>query len=151
MKKIDLTKLEKVTLLEIKGSEDYFLSPNSLKNISLKKECNFQFKNSNISNRIIYRTVAQKNVDMDLKITLSSIEESVKNIDVFLEIYILNLDESNNISIKPFLEIPQKEIKFEHKVTIGAPNENWITYLKSRGLTYKQALKLISESFITGQ
>ncbi len=150
MKNIDLTKLGEKTLFEIENSENYFLGPNSLKNTSLKKEFNFQFKKSNTSSRIVYRAVAQKDVEIDLKVVLSSIEESIQNVDVFLEIYILNLHESNNISIKPFLETPQKEIKFEHKVTIGTPNKIWIKYLKSRGLTYNQALKLISESFITG-
>ena len=151
MKRIDLAKLNKKTILEIKKSEEYFLAPNFLKNTSLKKKCYFQFEESNMLCRIVYRAVAEKNVNIDLEISLSSIEEDIKDVDVFLEIYILNLDESNNIVVKPFLETPQKEIKFEHKVTIGTPNQNWIKYLKSRGLTYNQALKLVSESFITGQ
>jgi len=150
MKNIDLTKLKTKSFFTVNTNTNYYFKPNELKNISLKKECHFQFKTSNISSRIVYRAVAQKAVEMDLKVVLSSIEESIQNVDVFLEIYILNLDESNSISIEPFLEIPQKEIKFEHKVTIGTPNKIWIRYLKSRGLTYNQALKLISESFITG-
>jgi Fe-S cluster assembly scaffold protein SufB len=151
MKNIDLTKLAQKTTFEVKECSDFFLSPNSLQNTSLKKECCFQFKTPNTRSRIIYRCVAHKGTELNLKLTLNSTEKNIQNVEVFLEIYVLNLDESNNIVVKPFLEIPQKEIKFEHKVTIGAPNKNWIKYLKSRGLKYNQALELISNSFITGQ
>ncbi len=150
MNEIDLTKINKKTIFDVNSSCDYYLSPKILKNESLKKVCYFQFGSSDISSRIVYKAVASKATELDLKIVLTSLERSIRNVEVFLEIYILNLNEGNNIKIKPYLEIPQKGIKFEHKVTIGAPNKSWIKYLKSRGLAYNQALKLISKSFITG-
>ncbi len=151
MKKIDLTKLKKRTNFDIERSNEYFFSPNFLENTNLKKECCFIFNKSDISSRIIYRVVARKATSLDITVILSSTEKSIQNVEVFLEIYVLNLSKDNSVIVKPFLEIPQKDIKFEHKVTIGTPNDTWIKYLQSRGLSYNQALELISESFITGQ
>lgn len=150
MKIIDLTKIGEKTKFIVTKSADYKFYPPTLKNTSLKKECLFEFQDSNLSNKIIYKCIAQDNIELDLTVKLFTKGKNIQNVNVDLEIYILNLYEKNIIRVRPYLEIFQKEIKFEHKVTIGAPNKKWIQYLNSKGLSYKEALKLISASFITG-
>lgn len=150
MKIIDLKTIKKETNFTINKNVNYKFYPPVLKNISLKNECLFEFQNSNISSKIIYKCIAQNNTELDLTIRLFTKRKNIQNLNVDLEIYVLNLDEKNTIKVRPYLEISQKEIKFEHKVTIGAPNKKWIQYLNSKGLSYKEALNLITTSFITG-
>ncbi len=150
MKKIYLTKLKERTTIEVKSKEKYILEPRLLKNTSIKKEIVFEFSNSNTSAKILYRCVAEKATELDLKITLLTKERSLQNVSASLDIHILNLDKTNSITVKPILKIQQQNILFEHKVAIGTPNEKWIKYLNSRGLSYQKALKLIAQGFITG-
>ena len=150
MRILDLETLKSKTILKVDSKSNFSIKPNLLSKVSLKKEYRFEFTKSNLKNKIIYKCIAKKDVNLDLKITLSTKDINIQNVDVFLEIYILNLHEDNNIVVQPFLEIPNKNIKFEHKVTVGAPSQKWVHYLNSRGLSNNQALKLISESFITG-
>ncbi len=150
MKILDIKKLKEVEKIEIQKTAEIFIQPSELKNISLKRKILFEFTNSNIFSKIVYRCVAQKNTNLDLTVSLSTKDKTIQKVEAQLEIYVLNLSQSNMIRIKPYLEIDQKNIKFEHKVTIGEPNTKWIKYLNSRGLSKKQAFKLISHSFITG-
>ncbi len=150
MKKINIEKLKNKTIVNVENTSTYFLYPKKLKDISLKKEIIFHFSKSNHSTRIIFKCVAENNTVLDLKITLMAEESNLKNIEASLETHILNLGEENSITVKPILKIPQDNILFEHKVTIGTPSDKWVKYLNSRGLSYKKALQLIAHGFITG-
>ncbi len=147
---IDIKKINKNEVFELEKDMDFNLKPNLLENISLKRTCEFVITKSNVSGKIIFKCVAKKGVDLDLRVALSTEDESIREVEMLLEIYILNLDVENNIRVEPFLEIEQKGIKFEHKVAIGAPKEKWMKYLKSRGNDEKQVTELISQAFITG-
>ena len=150
MIEIDLNKTAEKEVFKINKSSEYNIVPNLLKNTQLKRDYIFHFESSNIKSKITYKCVAKKDTVLDLNITLSITERGLSGIEAFLEIYVLNLDKNNIITVKPFLEIPEKNIQFEHKVTIGAPNKKWIKYLNSRGLGYEESVHLISDAFITG-
>ncbi len=150
MRDIDIRKIKEEEVFEIDKSMDFCLKPNLFERESLKKTCRFVVNNSKVSSKIVFMCVSSNGVDLDLKVALSTKETSIRDVEVILEIYILNLGNGNNIKVEPFLEIEQKGIKFEHKVAIGAPKEKWIKYLNSRGSNKKQAIKLISQAFITG-
>ncbi len=148
MEKIDLTKQNKN--IDVTRNTDFLLGPSLLKGKALKKQIVFKFNNSNVESKIRYYCVLEEKSKLELEIVLTSSKQNIKNIFAYLEINILNLSEENYISISPILEIPQKNIVFEHKVAIGAPNHKWIKYLLSRGIPHKEALQLIAEGFITG-
>jgi Fe-S cluster assembly scaffold protein SufB len=148
MKTIDILKSKDTVKIE-KG-HDYVLTPNLLKSISLKKTISFEINDSNIQSKIIYKCMAQRDTNIDLTITVKSKSMGIKNVKIRLEIHILNTSRDNNIKIQPFLEIPNREIAFEHKVTIGAPDKKWLKYLHSRGIKRQEAIKLLSQNFITG-
>jgi Fe-S cluster assembly scaffold protein SufB len=147
MEILDIEKLKTNEIINVDQDSDYFLTPKLLTKISLKKDLKFCFNNSNISSNIVYRCIANKGTNLDLNITLLTKKENIHDVDVSLEVYVLNLSEENVIKVSPILLISQKNVKFEHKVTIGTPNDTWISYLKSRGLSYRKAINLISKSF----
>ncbi|AKC60524.1 Fe-S cluster assembly protein SufD [Blochmannia endosymbiont of Camponotus (Colobopsis) obliquus] len=60
----------------------------------------------------------------------------------------LLLDKHAQIISKPQLEIYADDVKCSHGVTIGNINEDQIFYLRTRGISYKKALKMMIYAFI---
>jgi Fe-S cluster assembly scaffold protein SufB len=147
MKKINLLSKKGKVLFHIKESTEFHLYPNCLENISIKKEIGLNFVKSDTKSRIIFKCLAKKNVDLQLTFKLFSEEKDIEEVESYLEVEILNLFD-NSIRIDPFLEISQKDIKFEHKVSIGSINEDWLSYLMSKGLSEKEATNLITQKYL---
>lgn len=59
---------------------------------------------------------------------------------------VLLFDDARGRSV-PSLEIDENELKAGHASTIGRPDENQMFYMKARGISEKQAKKLIVEGF----
>ena len=57
------------------------------------------------------------------------------------------LDKNTEFNAKPELEIYADDVKCSHGSASGSLNENSIFYLRSRGLNYKQAKKLLINGF----
>lgn len=146
MREIDIFK--KDIFEDVQTSTDFVILPNKLENVVLKREVIFEFQTSSVQSNIVYKCLALGCVDLDLTVKLSSKDISVDGVTVYLEVHILNIGLENKIKVKPFLEIPHQNVKFEHKVTIGAPDTKWVNYLRSKGLSEDSAKQLIIESFI---
>ena len=58
------------------------------------------------------------------------------------------LDETSEFNAKPELEIYADDVKCSHGSASGSLNEDSIFYLRSRGLNYKQAKKLLISGFL---
>ncbi len=58
------------------------------------------------------------------------------------------LNKSSEFNAKPELEIYADDVKCSHGSASGSLNENSIFYLRSRGLNYKEAKKLLINGFI---
>lgn len=76
------------------------------------------------------------------------IEKGAKGSDAYLRSDVLLFDEAKMGDDTPALEILEPEVKAGHAATIGKVDENMIFYLMSRGLSRKQAEKMIIEGFI---
>ncbi len=74
------------------------------------------------------------------------INKGAKNADGYFASKILLFDDAKGRSV-PSLEIDENELKAGHASTIGRPDENQLFYLRSRGLTEKQASELIVTGF----
>ncbi len=145
---MEIINLEKENeIYNIKDSVDFRIIPSTLSDISLRKNIDFKFEKSNVKSKIVFKSVLHNNVNLDIKIRLFSESKEIVEVEAFLEIHILNLSSKNNISVTPVLEIPQKNIKFEHKVTIGTPSKEWMKYIFSRGIGKKEGIELIAKSF----
>lgn len=76
------------------------------------------------------------------------IEKGAKGADAYLRSDVLLFDEAKMGDDTPALEILEPDVKAGHAATIGKVDENMLFYLMSRGLSRKQAEKLLVEGFI---
>lgn len=76
------------------------------------------------------------------------IEKGAKGADAYLRSDVLLFDEAKMGDDTPALEILEPDVKAGHAATIGKVDENMLFYLMSRGLSRKQAEKLLVEGFV---
>jgi Fe-S cluster assembly protein SufD len=74
------------------------------------------------------------------------IQKGAKDTNGYFDSKILLFDDAKGRSV-PSLEIDENEVKAGHGSTIGRPDENQLFYLRSRGLSEKEAEKLIISGF----
>jgi Fe-S cluster assembly protein SufD len=74
------------------------------------------------------------------------INKGAKNTDGYFQSKVLLFDNAKGRSV-PSLEIDENEVKAGHGSTIGRPDQNQLFYLRSRGLTEKDAEALIVSGF----
>ncbi len=74
------------------------------------------------------------------------INKGAKGADGFFRSKILLFDNAKGRSV-PSLEIDENDLKAGHASTVGRPDENQLFYLRSRGLTEKEAEQLIVTGF----
>lgn len=77
---------------------------------------------------------------------LVRINNGAKGADGFFDSKVLLFDEAKGRSV-PSLEIDENELKAGHASTVGRPDAEQLFYLRSRGLTEKQAEELIISGF----
>ena len=58
------------------------------------------------------------------------------------------MDEGSTFSAKPELEIYADDVKCSHGSTSGNIDENMLFYLRTRGISKKDAVKIISKAFL---
>lgn len=91
--------------------------------------------------RGVFRDYASINNDGMVRIN-----RGAKNADGYFASKILLFDNAKGRSV-PSLEIDENELKAGHASTVGRPDENQLFYLRSRGLTEKEASELIVSGF----
>ena len=74
------------------------------------------------------------------------IRNGAKNANGYFDSKVLLFDNAKGRSV-PSLEIDENEVKAGHGSTIGRPDENQLFYLRSRGLSEKEAERLIIGGF----
>lgn len=77
---------------------------------------------------------------------LVRINKGAKNADGYFASKILLFDNAMGRSV-PSLEIDENELKAGHASTVGKPDVEQLFYMKSRGMSEKQAERLIIEGF----
>lgn len=76
------------------------------------------------------------------------IEKGAKGSDAYLRSDVLLFDDAKMGDDTPALEILEPDVKAGHAATIGKVDEGMIFYLMSRGLSRKEAEKMIVDGFI---
>lgn len=76
------------------------------------------------------------------------IEKGAKGADAYLRSDALLFDEAKMGDDTPALEILEPDVKAGHAATIGKVDEQMLFYLMSRGLSKKQAEKMLIDGFI---
>lgn len=75
-----------------------------------------------------------------------TIQKGAKGADGYFASKILLFDDAKGRSV-PSLEIDENDLKAGHASTVGRPDDNQLFYLRSRGLSEKEAEKLIVTGF----
>jgi len=76
------------------------------------------------------------------------IEKGAKGADAYLRSDALLFDEAKMGDDTPALEILEPDVKAGHAATIGKVDEQMLFYLMSRGLSRKEAEKLLIQGFV---
>ncbi|MEK7580782.1 MAG: SufD family Fe-S cluster assembly protein [Patescibacteria group bacterium] len=76
------------------------------------------------------------------------IEKGAKGADAYLRSDALLFDDAKMGDDTPALEILERDVKAGHAATIGKVDEQMLFYLMSRGITRKQAEKLLIQGFV---
>ncbi len=76
------------------------------------------------------------------------VEKDAQKTNAFQQNNNILLSDNSRIDSKPQLEIYADDVSCSHGCTIGQMDENAIFYLKSRGITEKEAIKIINLGFI---
>lgn len=98
---------------------------------------------SNVNVRAVLRGKSQFAFRGNVKI-----EKGAKGSDAYLRSDVLLFDDAKMGDDTPALEILEPEVKAGHAATIGKIDEQMMFYLMSRGLSKKQAEKMLVEGFV---
>ncbi|MBD3329858.1 hypothetical protein GF357_05185 [Candidatus Dojkabacteria bacterium] len=166
MKEIDLKKMQSKSVInEIEVDKDSVYkftqdisSLETAENLNLKFNFTVPDTKSLIDIRYVVRNFTIKPEKRDktrseLKLTVKVVMKAPKSIlgtQSNLMIRVINLSSKANILIEPVLEIEEKNIDMDHKVTIGGIDHRQIHYFESRGIPRSTAKKLIVNGFLNG-
>jgi len=70
------------------------------------------------------------------------------NADSYLSEDVLIVSDNSSVKAEPNLEILNNEVKASHGATLGNIDENQLLYLQSRGMSKREAKKLIIDGFL---
>src|SRR3990170_5470573 len=98
---------------------------------------------SNVNVRAVLRGKAKFDFRGNVKI-----EKGAKGADAYLRSDALLFDDAKMGDDTPALEILEPDVKAGHAATIGKVDEQMLFYLMSRGLSRKQAEKILIEGFV---
>ncbi len=79
---------------------------------------------------------------------VEKIEKGMKHANAFQTLKGIITSDQANIEVNPILLIDEYDVKAGHGATIGKIEEDVLFYLRSRGLTLKEAEKLIINGFL---
>jgi Fe-S cluster assembly protein SufD len=102
-------------------------------------------KAADTQSRVDIRAVLYDHANFDND-GLIRINHGAKNADGFYCSKVLLFDDAKGRSV-PSLEIDENELKAGHASSVGRPREEELFYLRSRGLSQKEAEKLIVSGF----
>ena len=76
------------------------------------------------------------------------IDKKAQEVDDFLEMRVLMLDDKSWAVVEPRLEIEANQVKASHAATVSKINEEELFYLASRGIDREEAEELIVDGFL---
>ncbi|HEX9804291.1 MAG TPA: SufD family Fe-S cluster assembly protein [Candidatus Dojkabacteria bacterium] len=114
---------------------------------SIKSKIYFTHKKPNLYTRITLKFILLDESEIDIEPTVR-IEKGASLTNTYLRVDTLLLSKNARAHVVPSMEILEDEVKGGHGATIGMIDENQIWYLMSRGITKKEAEKILIEAFV---
>jgi len=106
---------------------------------------NHNFKNTYAKSVFQIETMGKSTKDISV---IANIEKGMTDVNSTELIKGMMMSTDSKINAKPVLVVKHDDVKANHGCAIGTVDQNEIYYLMSRGLTYDDALLIISRSFI---
>lgn len=97
--------------------------------------------------RVVIRGIAKNGARVVIT-GMIKIREGANQVDDFLEMRILLLDNKSTATAEPRLEIEANDVKASHAAAVGKIDEEQLFYLTSRGMKREEAEKLIVGGFL---
>ncbi|MBI1871836.1 SufD family Fe-S cluster assembly protein, partial [Candidatus Collierbacteria bacterium] len=97
--------------------------------------------------RVVIRGIAKNGARVAVT-GMIKIREGANQVDDFLEMRILLLDDRSQAKAEPKLEIEANDVKASHAAAVGKIDEEQLFYLTSRGMKREAAEKLIVDGFL---
>lgn len=97
--------------------------------------------------RVVIRGIAKNGARIAVT-GMVKIREGANQVDDFLEMRILILDDKSQATVEPRLEIEANDVKASHAAAVGKIDEEQMFYLMSRGMEREAAEKLIVDGFL---
>jgi Fe-S cluster assembly protein SufD len=98
------------------------------------------------SSQVIIKSTLCENASLEHN-GIICLEKSSKKSNASFESRHLLLEESSQASVRPYLEILTGDISCSHAVTISPLTPELLFYLATRGISKKQAKKLLAKAF----
>ena len=77
------------------------------------------------------------------------VRHDAQKTNAFQKNHSLVLSKGASMNSKPQLEIFADDVKCSHGATIGQLNEDALYYMRSRGLSIKEAISVLKQAFLT--
>jgi len=112
-------------------------------------KCNLVFSHSapGLSSFVDLRFVLWGGSMLDVKV-LMKVSTGLVQTDSYLSVKVLTLGEGNLVKVVPSVEVSEKELKCGHGATVSCLDKAMVNYLRSRGLSFDQAVKLLVKCFL---
>lgn len=141
---IDLENSRKVEISENCELKGIFIGKNDNQ---ITSKITFAHSKPELKSRINIKAVLYDTSKFDFEGVLK-INKGASNTDTYLKIDCLILSDGAMARAIPSLEINESAVKAGHGATIGYLDPDLVYYLKSKGLSNKQAEDIIVEAFI---
>lgn len=101
-----------------------------------------------IEHEIVIKAVLYDSSTLDLEAVLV-VETGAKHSNTYLKLDCLLMSDQATARLIPSLEITEDAVKSGHGATVSSVNQEHLEYLQSRGLSRKEAEKVIVEGFLS--
>ena len=111
-------------------------------------DCHFYVNHlaSNTSSKIDFKAIVSGKSTMVFN-AKGYIKKGLKNVQVLQNNRNIQLTSNAKINTKPELEIYSDDVICRHSTTVGNLDSAALTYLQTRGISYKKAVELVLDSF----
>jgi Fe-S cluster assembly protein SufD len=114
---------------------------------AIEKRLKIIHKKPNLNSNILVKAVLWDKSHFDFEGDLV-IERGARNTNTYLKADVLILSDRARARAVPSLEISEDEVKGGHGATVGQVDEEQLFYLTSRGLSHKEAEKVLVDGFL---
>ena len=126
---------------------DFLIVEEFLDSESYVKSVRIVFQEPNISSDVNIRFIVDSPAQIELHIVVVALKGAI-NASSVLDMKAMLLDDQASVKFVPSLEIDEKDVSVDHKSSIGAPDIEILSYLKSKGVDQEDLKTLLKDAYL---